>query len=86
MDAPLVVIAGIIALGLFFVVLPVAYDAYTQYRRTKVVTCPQEQGPAEISFDAPRAALGTALGTATLRIKSCSLWPRRANCAQQCVK
>ena len=86
MNSPIILIAGIIALGLFFVVLPVAFDAYAQYRRKKVVTCPEERGPAEISFDAPRAALGAGLGKSMLRIDSCSLWPKRAHCEQRCLK
>jgi hypothetical protein len=86
MDGPIVLIAVIIAFGLFFVALPVAYDAYARYRHKTIVTCPEEQGPAEVSFDAPRAALGAALATSMLRIKGCSLWPRRAGCNQRCVK
>lgn len=87
MDSPVVLIAAIIAVGLSLVVLPVAYDAYIRYRRRKVVTCPEEQRPAEISFDAPRAALGAALGSTTmLRINGCSFWPKRAQCGQRCVK
>jgi hypothetical protein len=86
MNGPLILIAAIIAFGLFFVVLPVAYDAYAKYRHKKIVTCPEEQAPAEVSFDAPRAALGAALATSMLRVKGCSLWPKRAGCDQRCAR
>lgn len=86
MESPLVLIAGIVAFGLFFVVLPVAFDAYAQYRRKKIVTCPEEHVSAEISFDAPRAALGAALGTPMVRVQDCTFWPKRARCDQRCAK
>jgi len=86
MNGPLILIATIIAFGLLFVVLPVAYDAYSKYRHKRTVTCPEEHVPAEVSIDAPRAALGAALATSMLRIKRCSLWPKRAGCDQRCVK
>lgn len=86
MDSPIFLIAAIIAFGVFFVVLPVAFDAYAQYRRRKVVRCPEEGALAEISFDAPRAALGAALGTPMLRVRACTLWPKRAHCEQRCLK
>jgi len=82
---PLLLIAGIFALGLVFVYAPVFIDAYRKYRYRKVVTCPQTHGFAEVDLKAGMGALGAAFGQPGVRIKKCSLWPKRAGCDEQCV-
>lgn len=82
---PLLLIAGIFALGLVFVYAPVFIDAYRKYRYRKVVTCPQTHGFAEVDLKAGMGALGAAFGQPGIRIKHCSLWTKRAGCDEQCV-
>ena len=82
---PLLLIAGIIGFGLTFVLVPVFIDAYRQYRYRKVITCPQTQGLAEVILDSGRAALGAAGGRPVIRVKNCSLWPKRKGCDEKCV-
>lgn len=82
---PMLLITGIVAFGLVFVVAPVVIDAYRQYRHRKVVTCPQTHGFAEVILDSGRAALGAAVGRPVIRVKSCSLWPKREGCDEKCV-
>ena len=86
MNNPLMLIAGIIIVGLLFVVVPVVIDAYHRFRHRKVLTCPETHGPAEVSLDTGRAAFGAAFGKSMLRIRRCSLWPKRLGCEEKCVK
>jgi len=82
---PLLLIAGIVAIGLVFVVIPVFIDAYREFRHRRVVTCPQTHGLAEVSLNSGLAALGAAVGRPVIRVKSCSLWSKRKGCNEKCV-
>ena len=84
-ENPLLLVAGIIALGIVFVVAPVAADAYRKYRHRKVITCPEAHSLAEVTLNAGQAALGAGIGRSLLHIKSCSLWPKRQGCDEKCV-
>ncbi|MFB3826028.1 MAG: hypothetical protein ACE15B_04630 [Bryobacteraceae bacterium] len=53
---------------------------YFRERGARVVTCPENQQYAAVSADAGRAAL-----SGELRLESCSRWPERAGCGQQCL-
>ncbi|MFQ5666767.1 MAG: hypothetical protein ACE5I7_10090 [Candidatus Binatia bacterium] len=85
MEAWLTHIAPIAAVGLLFVVVPVVAHAYTRFRGTKVVTCPESQAPAEIELDAARAATTAALGHSELRVAHCNRWPEHEQCGQECL-
>ena len=82
---PLLLIAGIVAFGLVFVVLPIGVDAYRRYRSRKFITCPQTHGVAEVTLNAGLVALGAAIGRPAIRVRSCSLWPKRKGCDEKCV-
>jgi hypothetical protein len=82
---PLMLIAGIVAFGLLFVLAPIAIDVYRQYRHRKVITCPESNGLAEVNLNAGFAALGAAIGRPVIRVKSCSLWPKKKGCDEKCV-
>ena len=86
MNNPITLIAGIVAFGLLFVVVPVVVDFYQRYRRRKLITCPETHGFAEVTLKTRLGALGAAFGKPILRVKSCSLWPKRIGCDEQCVK
>jgi hypothetical protein len=60
-------------------------SAWWKYRGRRVVTCPENQRPAGVSVDA-RHVVATALGKSPqLRLESCSRWPEKAGCGQQCL-
>lgn len=60
-------------------------SAWLKYRGRRVITCPENQRPAGVVVDARHAA-ATALGRRPeLRLSSCSRWPERAGCGQQCL-
>lgn len=82
---PLLLIVGIVAFGLVAVVAPIVIDVYRRYRYRKVITCPQTHGIAEVSLNPGLAALGAAVGRPVLRVRNCSLWPKRKGCEEKCV-
>jgi len=86
MYTPLMTIAAIVAVGILFVLTPVAMDTYRRYRNRKVVICPENHNLAEVELKAGRAGLMSALGKSTLAVKWCSRWPRKKGCAEECVE
>ena len=60
-------------------------NAWWKYRGRRVITCPENQRPAGVVVDVRHAA-ATALGKSPeLRLSSCSRWPERAGCGQECL-
>jgi hypothetical protein len=85
MTTPLITIAAILALGTLFVLIPVASDSYRRFRRRRVVTCPETKAMAEILIDARHAACSSLFGNPRLRVNDCTRWPKREDCAQDCL-
>ncbi len=86
MNTPLITMAAIVALGVLFVLLPLVVHTFQRYRNRKVLRCPETQGLAEVDIDASRAAFSSAFGKAILRVKNCSLWPKRKGCGEGCLR
>jgi len=86
MGAPGIAVTAIISLAAVYVLVPVAADAFRRFRTRRSLRCPETGREAEVGIDAGRAALTSAFGRALLRVKSCSLWPERKACAQDCVR
>ncbi|SPE37264.1 conserved exported hypothetical protein [Candidatus Sulfopaludibacter sp. SbA6] len=83
MTVQLGILAGLIVLAA--VVLGRLVSAWLKYRGRRVITCPENRRPAGVVVDAGHAA-ATALGKAPeLRLSSCSRWPERAGCGQECL-
>ncbi|HKA19151.1 MAG TPA: hypothetical protein VKN18_12755 [Blastocatellia bacterium] len=78
----IILIIGFVSLGL--VVRPVVRN-YMKFRGKRVIVCPETRKPAGVEVDAEHAAvtLGTTVGE--LRLKSCSRWPERQDCGQECL-
>ena len=56
-----------------------------RYRGQRVITCPENQKAAGVVVDAGHAA-ATGFGKAAeLRLSTCSRWPERRNCGQECL-
>ena len=81
-------------LGAGFVIVAIAIGAvglswvlpsYRAYRRRSVVTCPETGGATGVFVDAARVARSAWMGPLDLRLKSCTRWPGRADCGQECV-
>src|ERR1044071_9213977 len=66
-------------------ILKVKFDAYLLFRGKRVVVCPETRQYVAVEVDAAHAA-ATAIGEeAELRLTSCTRWPERADCDQDCV-
>jgi hypothetical protein len=79
-------IAGVIVLGSYYAVAPVVADTYRRYRGRKTVICPEIGQIAEVELKAKQASVLSALGKQWVRVRWCSLWPRKRGCAQECVR
>jgi hypothetical protein len=77
--------AGVVVLGLYLVLRPVA-GAYLKFRGTRLITCPETKAPAAVEVDAKHAAATAFLGQPALRLQDCSRWPERRDCDQACLK
>ena len=86
MNRVLLLIGGIIGLGMFYVVVPAALQSYRRYRGRQATVCPDTGQIVEVEIKAARATLMSLFGQGGVRVKWCSLWPRRKGCAQECVK
>jgi nucleotide-binding universal stress UspA family protein len=82
---PWVILLGIVIIAALYVVLPVAATAFSHYRRAWRLRCPADGTAAQIVIDAPRAALGEALGRPTREVAQCSRWPKLRLCKQECL-
>lgn len=75
-----ILLAVLVVLGRAFM------RVYLKYRGDRVITCPENQRPAGVKVDASRALFTTLEGKPDLRLKSCSRWPERQDCGQQCLR
>lgn len=78
-------LAVIAAVGLIYVLTPIAADTYVRVRAPRQVTCPETNDAAMVQVAAGQAALSAAVGANRIRIESCSKWPERGDCAQGCA-
>ncbi|MGO9230557.1 MAG: hypothetical protein ACLQKA_15305 [Bryobacteraceae bacterium] len=59
--------------------------AWWKYRGRGVVTCPENRKPAGVKVDL-RYAMTTALARPPeIRLQSCSRWPEKVGCGQECL-
>jgi hypothetical protein len=84
MTDPWAVLAGFAVIAFVFVLAPVAGSVYTRLRALRWLRCPETRMPAAVLVDARHAAWTAVWSRPLLRIRSCTLWPRRAGCAQRC--
>lgn len=57
---------------------------WLRFRGDRVIVCPENQRPAGVVVDALHAAASFS-NAPDLRLSSCSRWPERAGCGQQCL-
>jgi hypothetical protein len=86
MVTALFVLAGAAALVALYLALRPRVRAYLTFRGTRVITCPETGAPAAVEVDAQHAARTAAHGEPDLRLTSCSRWPERQGCGQECLK
>ena len=86
MNRLFLLITGAVILGFYFAAGPTVVSTYRRYRGRRTIICPETDQIAEMEIKAGRAGVMAALGKPDLRVKWCSLWPRRKGCAEQCIK
>ena len=85
MTHPWIVVIAVLGFGALYVVLPLIADTFRRYRGIRVLRCPETGGQAQVGINASRAAFTSAFGRPELRAESCSLWPQKEKCAQDCL-
>jgi hypothetical protein len=80
-----------LVIGIVFVLsfIPLAYAIarrYQRFRGPRVVTCPETGTTVAVEVNAGKAAFTAAFDEPELRLSSCSRWPERHDCGQECVK
>jgi hypothetical protein len=60
-------------------------SSWLKYRGERVVRCPENGRPAGVVVNAGHAALSALGKPPEIRLASCSRWPERAGCGQQCL-
>jgi hypothetical protein len=79
-----------LVVGIIFVLslIPLAFlviRGYRRFRGARVVTCPETGQSVAVEVKAAKAALSAAFSEPELRLSSCSRWPDRQDCGQECV-
>lgn len=59
---------------------------YVKYRGKRVITCPETNCHEAVELDASLAAMSSFFDQPELRLTSCTRWPERQDCAQQCIR
>ena len=77
---------ALLVLAVLLVYLVVAVQTWTQVHGTRVVTCPETNGPVAVRVDVPHALATAVWDQVDLRLTSCSRWPERQDCDQPCVQ
>ena len=85
MPIELYVVLLLLALAALYFVVQFVVGTFVRYRGRRVITCPETRKPAAIEVDARHAALTAAISHPDLRLKSCSRWPERDDCGQECL-
>jgi len=77
--AALAVLAALGAIATYAVV------EYRRYRGARAITCPETKAYAVVQVDAAHAALSSPWTDAHVRLRTCTRWPEREGCGQECL-
>jgi hypothetical protein len=79
-------IAALVVFCLVYYLIPPAAVAYVKFRGKRLVTCPETRTPVGVEVDVKHAASTAAFSRRPeLRLTSCSQWPEREDCDQECL-
>ncbi len=87
----LLLITFILALSLFGIAsLIVGYLLWLnaqkrEYRAPRMVICPENLESVQVTIDGEHAARTALAGQAQFRIDSCTRWPEKQGCGQECA-
>jgi hypothetical protein len=78
-------VAVLVGLGVLFLFGRRLARAWMRYRGTRVVVCPENREMVAVRVDAAHAAATAPQGRPELRLESCTRWPEKAGCGQECL-
>jgi len=79
------VLVAILAIAFLFTLFRIAIHDRLPYEGALAVKCPETQSAASVQVDQREARRSTLRGIKKLRLKTCSRWPERADCDQECL-
>lgn len=82
---PVHTIALLVVVGLLCLASIRTIAILYKYRGSRVITCPENQAHAGVSLDVRRVVATGLVSAPKLRLSSCSRWPERAGCGQECL-
>jgi len=85
MEIMWILIAAVILLGTFYVLVPLVMHNFTRYRKKRVLRCPETGILVEVDLDTQLAACSSPFGKPLLRVKNCTLWPKRRSYNMECL-
>ena len=59
---------------------------WLRYRGDRLVTCPETRQPVGVALDVRHAAWSGLGHAPSLRLETCSRWPERRDCGQECLR
>lgn len=68
-----------------FLLVWLAIRGYRLYRTAHVLICPETRASVAIHLHVARAAATSVTGNADLRVRTCSRWPEKRDCGQECL-
>jgi hypothetical protein len=78
-------VAALVGLGVLFLFGRRLAEAWRRYRGTRVVVCPESRDMVAVRVDARHAAVTATQGHPDLRLESCTRWPEKTGCGQECL-
>lgn len=85
MTAAFYVIGTLVIAAVLYFALRKPVREYFAVRGDRVVTCPDNNQTVAVRVDAAFAARTAASGREELRLETCSRWPEKAGCGQECL-
>jgi len=82
---PVHTIALLVAVGLLCLVSVRVVSIMYKYQGARVITCPENREHAGVELDIRRALSTGVVSPPRLVLASCSRWPERAGCGQECL-
>ncbi len=73
--------------AILLVALPVgiSLQSYFRNRGRRTVVCPENRAPVTVEVDAKYAFTSALRGQEHERLQSCTRWPEKADCGQECL-
>ena len=87
MDLTYALLLAALASGAIWALLRlcIATRVYLSARGQRIIVCPETQQHAAVQLDAFNAASQATAHAPDFRLKSCSRWPERRDCGQECL-